>query len=93
MLKKNKALLKKIYQEEYEKAIAKEKKASLSKEITRIKRKAREDAQKKYDVAARKKSRARKIKNLKAAGKGIRKSMKSAGKHAKRINEGIMDWY
>ena len=90
MLKKNKKMLKKIYQEEYEKAIAKEKKGSLTREIDRIRKKAREDAKKKYDVVARRLSRAKKIKNLKQAGKGIQKHMKKAGKRAGKVRDDLL---
>jgi len=47
--KKNKELLRKIYTEEYLKAEQEEKKAQLQREIARIKKKAREDAKRKYN--------------------------------------------
>lgn len=93
MLKKNRKMLKKIYKEEYAKAESNAKKTALTKEIDRIKRKAREDAKRKYDVEARRKARAKRMKNLKSGMKGMGKGMKKAGKHARRINEQIRDWY
>lgn len=86
MLKnKNKALLKKIYQEEYEKALAKEKTASLNREIERIKKMAREKARRKTA------SRSDKLKRVGSRVKKHRKTVKHYGDTALRIRDNLLD--
>jgi predicted phage gp36 major capsid-like protein len=85
MLNKNRELLKKIYREEYEKALKKEKSASLGREIDRIRRLAREKARRK---AGSKMERMRKM----AGGvKRHRKSVRRMGDAATRIQNNLLD--
>jgi hypothetical protein len=89
LLNKNRELLKKIYREEYEKALKKEKSASLGREIDRIKRMAREKAKRRAG------SRMEKVKRL-AGGvaggaKKYRKSAKHVGDAATRMRNNLMD--
>jgi hypothetical protein len=85
MLKKNKALLKKIYKEEYEKALAKEKQASLSREIDRIKKYAREKARRKAM------SRAERMKHTRGLSKNTKRTVRHYGDVASKINKNLMD--
>lgn len=82
MFKKNKVALKKIYQEEYDKAFKVEKKKALEREIEQIKVKAREDAKRraKGRVAAAKKK-----------GKNTRKTMKRVGQRSQDIATRMID--
>jgi hypothetical protein len=89
MLNKNRELLKKIYREEYEKALKKEKSASLGREIDRIRRLAREKAKRRAG------SRMEKVKRL-AGGvaggaKKHRKTVRRYGDAATRIQNNLLD--
>lgn len=75
MKKKNKELLKRIYDEEYAKAVVKEQKAALNREMTSIRKLAQKRAYAKYH---KREFRAKKRKQL-------ARSVKGAGKRYKRI--------
>ena len=78
MLKKNKEMLKRIYEQEFAKAKAKEEKARLERQIANIKKKAREDAKRRYVRG-------------KSLGKSLGKSMKKFSKRAKKIQRASED--
>ena len=91
MLKKNKALLKKIYEEEYLKAAEKAKKDQLSREIARIKKKAQEDAKRKYNMS---KTGSRNFgKLVKKASSGVyKKRAKRIQKASDDLGKRLMGW-
>ena len=81
MMKKNKELLKKIYDQEYAKAKTKAQKASLNRQIQNVKSKARSDAEKRFN---RQKHLGKKAKKL---GKGFQKIGKDIAKRSKGFKE------
>jgi hypothetical protein len=85
VLNKNRELLKKIYREEYEKALKSEKQASLGREIDRIKRLAREKAKRRAG------SRMDKVKKFAGNAKKYKKSAKHVGDAATRMRNNLMD--
>jgi hypothetical protein len=91
MLKENKAKLKKIYQDEYEKALKNAKVTEFNSEIERIKKKARDDAQHKVQRHSKRllKGTKKAVKLGVAVGKAAAKARKKHGKRAKTISDNI----
>lgn len=89
MLKKNKELLRKIYEEEYAKAVVSEQKAALNREIERIKKKARNKAYAKYH---KKEARAKMRKDWGKKTKGFKKKALKLQKHNEEFMNKLMGW-
>ena len=86
MNKENKAKLKKIYQDEYEKALKKAQVTEFNSEIERIRKKARADAQRKVQRHSKKLLKG--TKKVVKAGEGVVKSAsKARKKHGKRARQ------
>jgi hypothetical protein len=81
MLKKNKELLRKIYQQEYEKAIRQENKAKLERDIARVKEMARNRAKRKAEGFNLNKQLNR--------GKKLQKNARPVGKKLKRMGDNM----
>lgn len=89
LFKKNKELLRKIYEEEFEKAEKSEQKVALNREIERIKKKAHAKAHAKYNKAE---ARAKMRKDWGKKTGGIKKRAKRLQKHNEEFMNKIMGW-
>lgn len=86
--KKNKELLKKIFDEEYAKAVAKEQKVSLNREMARMRKLAQSKAYAKYH---KREGRARKRKSLAKSVKGAGKKYKKMAGNIQRSSDRMVD--
>ena len=88
MSKSQKAKLKKIYQQEYEKALKSAKVSQFNDEVNRIKRKAKADAKRKVDKFSKKLVRGS-VGTGKKLAKGAKAYRKRHRKTARRISSNI----